>query len=218
MVAEEDGLEDAERREGACDGPAPWHAQRLEAVADLLRKRAGPRILDLGCGEGKLLALLAAEPRFTELVGVDASARQLALADARLREPNRRQPGRVRLLQGSLMYRDSRLQGFDAAALVEVIEHLDPWRLATFERVVFEFARPRLVVVTTPNAGYNARFATLTADGFRHRDHRFEWGRQQFEHWTGQVAHRFGYRWEVAALGPADPVHGTPSQMAVFER
>ena len=45
-------------------------------------------------------------------------------------------------MHGSLMYRDKRLTGFDAAAVVEVIEHLDPPRLAAFERVLFEFARP----------------------------------------------------------------------------
>lgn len=61
--------------------------------------------------------------------------------------------------------------------MVEVIEHLDPPRLAAFERVVFSFARPRTVVLTTPNAEYNAKFETLPAGELRHSDHRFEWGR-----------------------------------------
>jgi 3' terminal RNA ribose 2'-O-methyltransferase Hen1 len=151
-------------------------------------------------------------------VGVDASPRQLALGETRLKEVNRRQPGRVRLQQGSLVYRDQRLQGFDAATLVEVIEHLDPPRLATLERVVFESAAPRLVVVTTPNAEYNVQFSTLQPEQLRHRDHRFEWRRQDFQHWAERVARRFGYRLDVTDLGPADPVHGAPSQMAVFER
>jgi cyclopropane fatty-acyl-phospholipid synthase-like methyltransferase len=112
-------------------GPNSLHARRLEVVATVLRVRAATRILDLGCGDCKLLALLALDPQFTELVGVDASPRQLLLAETRLKEENRRQPGRVRLLQGSLVYRDQRLQGFDAVTLVEVIEHLDPPRLAT---------------------------------------------------------------------------------------
>ena len=163
------------------------------------------RILDLGCGDCKLLALLAPDSRFTELVGVDASPRQLVLAETRLKEVNRRQPGRVRLLQGSLVYRDQRLQGFDAVALVEVIEHLDPPRLATMERVVFEFAAPRLIVVTTPNAEYNVQFATLAAERLRHRDHRFEWRRHEFQQWAERVARRFGYRFEVTDLGPGRP-------------
>jgi 3' terminal RNA ribose 2'-O-methyltransferase Hen1 len=151
-------------------------------------------------------------------VGVDVSPRRLALGETRLKEVNRRQLGRVRLLQGSLVYRDQRLQGFDAVTLVEVIEHLDPPRLMTMERVVFEFAAPQLIVVTTPNAEYNAQFPTLPSDRLRHRDHRFEWRRQDFQHWAERVARRFGYRFEVTDLGLADPVHGTPSQMAVFER
>jgi 3' terminal RNA ribose 2'-O-methyltransferase Hen1 len=151
-------------------------------------------------------------------VGVDASSRQLVLAETRLKNVNRRQSGRVRLLQGSLVYRDQRLQGFDAVTLVEVIEHLDPPRLATMERVVFEFAAPRLIVVTTPNAEYNVQFSTLAPDSLRHRDHRFEWRRHEFQEWAERVARRFGYRLEVSDLGPADPLHGAPSQMAVFER
>jgi 3' terminal RNA ribose 2'-O-methyltransferase Hen1 len=140
------------------------------------------------------------------------------LAETKLKEENRRQPGRVRLLQGSLVYRDQRLQGFDAVTLVEVIEHLDPPRVATMERVVFEFAAPKLIVVTTPNAEYNVQFSTLAPDSLRHRDHRFEWRRHQFQEWAEGVARRFGYRLGVSDLGPAHPLHGAPSQMAVFER
>ena len=91
-----------------------------------------------------------------------------------------RRTGRVRLIHGALTYRDKRLAGFDAAAIVEVIEHLDPFRLAAFERVVFESARPGLVVVTTPNQEYNQLFETLASGSFRHPDHRFEWTRTEF--------------------------------------
>jgi hypothetical protein len=75
---------------------------------------------------------------------------------------------------GSLMYRDEHPAGFEAAVVVEVIEHLDPPRLAAFERVLFEFARPRTVVLTTPNREYNVKWETLPARKFRHCDHRFE--------------------------------------------
>src|SRR5437762_6598995 len=95
---------------------------------------------------------------------------------------------RLRLMHGSLLYRDERLKGFDAAAVVEVIEHLDEPRLASFERVLFEFARPETVVITTPNVEYNVRFPTLPSGQFRHRDHRFEWTRAQFQEWANRVA------------------------------
>src|SRR5437762_3481619 len=134
-------------------------------------------------GEGNLLRLLLADRQFEEIVGMDVSWRALEIATERLKldrlAPAQRE--RVRLIHGSLMYRDTRLAGYDAAAVVEVIEHLDPPRLAAFERVLFEFARPATVVVTTPNAEYNVRWETLPAGRFRHRDHRFEWTREQFQ-------------------------------------
>jgi 3' terminal RNA ribose 2'-O-methyltransferase Hen1 len=125
---------------------------------------------------------------------------------------------RIQLLHGSLLYRDQRLAGHDAAALVEVIEHLDPPRLAACERVVFEFIRPTTVVITTPNSEYNVRWPTLPAGQFRHRDHRFEWTRAEFGNWATRVAKAHAYRFEISPLGPVDPEVGAPSQMAVFTR
>jgi 3' terminal RNA ribose 2'-O-methyltransferase Hen1 len=127
-----------------------------------------------------------------------------------------RQRKRVQLMQGSLLYRDGRLNGFDGAALVEVIEHLDAPRLTAMERVIFEFARPRHVVITTPNREYNALFPTLLPGKMRHSDHRFEWTRAEFAVWAEPVAERFGYQVRFAGVGPIDPVYGAPSQMAVF--
>jgi 3' terminal RNA ribose 2'-O-methyltransferase Hen1 len=129
-----------------------------------------------------------------------------------------RQRDRIRLIQGSLTYRDRRLQGFDAAAVVEVIEHLDPPRLDAFARALFECARPGTVVLTTPNAEYNVRFENMTADALRHKDHRFEWTRAEFQKWSDGVAARFGYGVRLAPIGPADPEVGAPTQMAVFTR
>jgi len=94
-----------------------------------------------------------------------------------------------------------RLSGFDAAAVVEVIEHLDPPRLAAFERVLFEFAKPKTIVMTTPNAEYNVKFETLPAGKFRHKDHRFEWTREQFQSWAQRIAERFGYSYTSRRLG-----------------
>ncbi|GDY22827.1 hypothetical protein LBMAG56_41740 [Verrucomicrobiota bacterium] len=91
------------------------------------------------------------------------------------------------------MYRDERLADCDAAAVVEVIEHLDPPRLAAFERARFGCARPGTVVLTTPNREYNGKWETLPAGRFRHRDHRFEWTRAEFHDWATRIAARFSY-------------------------
>jgi 3' terminal RNA ribose 2'-O-methyltransferase Hen1 len=129
-----------------------------------------------------------------------------------------RQRERVELRQGSLTYRDRELAGFDAATVVEVIEHLDPPRLDAFERVVFAHAKPRVVVVTTPNVEYYARFETLPTGTLRHRDHRFEWTRAEFQGWADAVAARRDYRVAYSDIGPVDPEVGAPTQMAVFTR
>jgi 3' terminal RNA ribose 2'-O-methyltransferase Hen1 len=116
------------------------------------------------------------------------------------------------------MYRDKRLEGYDAATVVEVIEHLDPPRLAAFERVLFEAARPKTVIVTTPNAEYNVKFETLPAGQFRHKDHRFEWMREEFQSWSARMAERFGYKVRFLPVGEEDPQVGAPTQMGVFDR
>lgn len=194
------------------------HQQRLQTVLSTIRDTGAKRVVDLGCGEGKLLRLLLAEKQFESILGMDVSWRSLELAKDKLRldEMPERQRSRIELIQGSLTYRDQRVAGFDAAAVVEVIEHLDAARLATFERNLFEFARPTHVVLTTPNAEYNAVFATLPAGEFRHGDHRFEWNRAEFEQWAGTVAVRFGYAVRFEPVGPKDPTLGAPTQMAVF--
>jgi 3' terminal RNA ribose 2'-O-methyltransferase Hen1 len=194
------------------------HDQRLQAVSAALKDSGAKRVVDLGCGEGKLLKLLMAERQFETLLGMDVSWRALEIAKDRLKleQMPERQRARIELIQGSLTYRDSRLAGFDAAAVVEVIEHLDAARLAAFERIVFEFARPGFIALTTPNAEYNALFASLPVGEFRHGDHRFEWTRTEFEFWAKSVAERFGYGVRFEAVGPVDEVLGAPSQMAVF--
>src|SRR5262249_14418781 len=148
--------------EEALEARLSLNDQRLRAVLAALKTTRAQRVLDLGCGEGKLLRMLADDGQFSEVVGVDVSARALALPEERLRRAHHLDdPARVKLLHGSLVYRDARLAGFDAASVVEVIEHLDRPRLAAFERVVFEFARPRTVVLTTPNFEYNVKFEGL---------------------------------------------------------
>lgn len=196
------------------------HEQRLAAVLAELKACGARRVLDLGCGEGKLLQRLLADGGFDAITGLDVSYRALERARERLHlerlAPAHRE--RVQLLHGALTYRDARLAGYDAAAAVEVIEHLDPDRLAAFARVVFEAARPQTVIVTTPNAEYNPLFPTLPTGARRHPDHRFEWTRQEFQGWATAVAGRYGYAVRFAPIGPADPAVGAPSQMGVFTR
>jgi 3' terminal RNA ribose 2'-O-methyltransferase Hen1 len=194
--------------------------QRLGAVAAALRASGAARVVDLGCGEGRLLRMLLDDRQFTEILGMDVAVRSLETARDRLRletmQPMRRE--RIRLIHGSLMYRDPRIAGFDAAAVVEVVEHLDPPRLRAFERVLFEFARPGMVVLTTPNRDYNAMWETLPAGAFRHKDHRFEWSRAEFQAWAAGIAERFGYTVRFLPVGPEDPALGSPTQMGVFTR
>jgi 3' terminal RNA ribose 2'-O-methyltransferase Hen1 len=192
--------------------------QRLGTVLATIKQSGAKRVLDLGCGEGRLLRLLLKEKQFEEIVGMDVSYRCLEIAQDRLnleRLPTM-QRNRIKLLHGSLIYRDKRLAGYDAATVVEVIEHLDPPRLAAFERVLFEFARPAHIVMTTPNAEYNVKWETLPAGQFRHKDHRFEWTRAQFQDWANRVAHAHRYSVRFAPVGPEDHVMGSPTQMAVF--
>jgi 3' terminal RNA ribose 2'-O-methyltransferase Hen1 len=198
--------------------PITLHTHRLNQVAGTLKELEAKSVLDLGCGEGKLLRRLLADRAFERIVGMDVSHRSLETASARLRLDRmpERQRQRIELVQGSLLYRDARFGGFDAAALVEVIEHLDAPRLTAMERVIFEFARPRHIIITTPNREYNVLFPTLQPGMMRHNDHRFEWTRAEFAAWAEPVAAKFGYEVRFAPVGGVDPVHGAPSQMAVF--
>lgn len=195
-------------------------AQRRGAVLAVLRSAGAATVLDLGCGEGALIRDLLADPAVTTIVGADVSDRALRVAARRLRLDRlpERQRERVSLIQASLTYRDERLAGFDAAVLMEVIEHVDPPRLGALTAVLFGHARPRTVVVTTPNAEHNVRFAELAAGAFRHRDHRFEWTRAQFHSWAAEVATFHGYAVRFLAVGPDDPEVGPPTQVAVFSR
>jgi 3' terminal RNA ribose 2'-O-methyltransferase Hen1 len=212
--------EASEAEEDAVEEPLRLNEQRIGSVLAVLRASRAKRVLDLGCGSGKLLSSLIKEPSFEQIIGVDISHRALEIASSRLRLERlaARQRERVRLFQTALTYRDKRLAGFDAAAAVEVIEHLDRPRLSAFERVAFGEARPTTIVLTTPNREYNARFESLPAGHFRHRDHRFEWTRAELEDWAGKAAGRFGYGVRFLPVGPEDPTLGAPTQMAVFER
>lgn len=223
---------DAARADAAAtdgDAPAPpdpveaalgLHEQRLNAVLAAVRAISATSLADLGCGEGKLLARALDEPALARIFGMDVSTQALARARRALHfdtlPPARR--ARIEIAQGSLLYRDRRLEGFDAAALVEVVEHLDTPRLRAMERVVFQHARPRRVIVTTPNREYNVHWPDVGVERLRHRDHRFEWTRAECQAWAERVAATYGYRAARQELGPVDPTLGAPSQLVIFDR
>lgn len=216
----DDAQERRDSEEAAVERPISLNEQRIGAVVTALKQSGAASVLDLGCGEGQLLRPLLEDRQFARIVGLDVSHRALELAHERLRldhlPPLVRQ--RITLLHGALTYRDARLTGYDAAAVVEVVEHLDPPRLIAFVRVLFECARPETVVMTTPNREYNVRFDTLPAGQFRHKDHRFEWTRAEFQEWAQRVAEQHGYLVRFLPVGPDDPAVGSPTQMGLFIR
>lgn len=209
-----------EAAEEKIEKPISLNEQRMGAVMSVLRQSGARRVLDLGCGEGRLIGLLLKEKQFDQITGIDVSTRTLDFARDRLRldrlAPMQLQ--RLQLLQGALTYRDRRLDGYDAACVIEVIEHMDAPRLPAFERALFGYACPRLVIVTTPNAEYNVKFESLPANHMRHPDHRFEWTRAEFHAWADGVTERRGYDVRYLPVGPEDEALGAPTQMAIFER
>ncbi|MBW4664162.1 MAG: methyltransferase domain-containing protein [Chroococcus sp. CMT-3BRIN-NPC107] len=206
-----------EQEEAVVEERISLNKQRLTAVLGVLKQHGTTKVIDLGCGEGKLLKLLLARS-FKEIVGVDLSYRVLEIASARLHLESMptMQRDRIKLLQGSLSYRDRRLCGYDTATVVKVIEHLDIARLAAFERVLFEFAKPNTVVITTPNIEYNVKFEAFPAGKLRHKDHRFEWTRLEFQQWRNKVAEKYDYSGQFLPIGDEDCEVGSFTQMAVF--
>jgi 3' terminal RNA ribose 2'-O-methyltransferase Hen1 len=214
---DDDGPDEAEE---VLEKPVRLNDTRQDRVVEELKDRDVRSVVDLGCGEGRLLRRLLKEPSFSRILGIDVSSVALERAHQRLRvdRMSPRQKERLDLRQGSMLYVDERLNGFDAIACVEVIEHIEPDRLDAFEHAVFAAARPNHVVVTTPNREYNALFENLPVDGRRHRDHRFEWTRAEFAGWSDEVAVRRGYGVRRADIGEVHAEFGAPTQMAVFSR
>jgi 3' terminal RNA ribose 2'-O-methyltransferase Hen1 len=219
LVDEEADITEQDAIEEAIERPISLHQQRHDTVLQVLKENGVTSVIDLGCGEGRLLRSLLNERQFIRILGMDVSIRALEIAHERLRLDSlpERKRQQIELIHGSLMYRDPRLQGYDAAAVVEVIEHLDPPRLAAFERVLFEFARSSLVLISTPNAEYNVMWESLPAGKFRHPDHRFEWTRAQFQQWAQGIADQYGYTVRFLPIGDEAENVGAPSQLGVFE-
>jgi 3' terminal RNA ribose 2'-O-methyltransferase Hen1 len=214
----EAGLPAGEAAEEAAEKKLPLNRQRLGSVVAALKSCNAQSVIDLGCGEGNLLRLLVKERQFTRISGMDVSHVALARAREKLKldQAGDSAQERLTLFQGALTYKDSRLAGYDAACLVEVIEHLDPPRLASLERVLFACARPSVLVVSTPNRDYNSKYAQLPESALRHSDHRFEFTRAEFRTWATNVAARHGYGIRFSDIGEADEAFGAPTQMGVF--
>jgi 3' terminal RNA ribose 2'-O-methyltransferase Hen1 len=217
--ATDEATPEVSRREDVLEAPLKLHDLRQDTVAGVLVESGASVVVDLGCGEGKLLRRLLKERTLKKLIGLDASARSLERAAERLKlgEPGGASPERVTLLHGALTYRDTRWHSAQAAALIEVIEHLDPDRLPHFCEVVFG-AGLQTVIITTPNAEYNAVFEGMAAGAMRHPDHRFEWTRVQFQSWGTGVAERHGYQVRHEGIGDVHPEFGPVTQMAVFTK
>ncbi|MEQ1822311.1 MAG: 3' terminal RNA ribose 2'-O-methyltransferase Hen1 [Fimbriimonadaceae bacterium] len=193
------------------------HRQRHDRIVEIVRELKPKSVIDLGCGDGKLLRQLIKVKGLDRIVGMDVSYYEIEKATRKLHleDASPRMRDRLQLIHGSLMYRDDRLHGFDACTIVEVVEHLDPPRLAAFEKVVFQYASPKAVLLTTPNREYNPVYEI---EELRHTDHRFEWTRSEFEVWATRVAETFGYQVRIEGIGTPHETYGSPSQLAVFSK
>ncbi len=213
-------LPDDQQVEASVEKPMNLNQTRLETVVQLLQAEKVRSVVDLGCGEGKLLKKLLEQPEFSRIVGMDVSHRILEIAARRLKleQKSERERERISLLHGSLAYHDRRLQGFDAACLVEVIEHIDADRLGLTAHNVFAGTGAAVIIVTTPNREYNALFPEMPADRMRHADHRFEWTRAEFHAWAEAVAAKYGYAVAYHAIGPVHEAYGPPTQCALFRK
>ena len=198
----------------------PLNTVRLEAVRDAVLASGAASVIDLGCGECRLTALLLNEPQIRHVTACDVSVRELEKAAQRLHldRMNEHKKQKLTLMQASLTYLDKRFSGFDCACIVEVIEHIEPMRIPAIERVVFEYAVPKTVIVTTPNREYNAKYENMPADALRHGDHRFEWTRAEFAAWASHICGTFGYSVEISGIGETDAQYGAPTQMGVFTK
>jgi SAM-dependent methyltransferase len=231
-VEENDGTEETEEigetgeieKNNKLEGPKRknLNTRRLEAVLAALKESGARQVIDLGCGEGNLLRLLLREKSFTKIAGTDVSRAVLERAAERLKlNPAE---GRLTLFQSSLNYRDKRFKGYDAATVVEVIEHIDENQLNIFAAILFGDAAPRIIIVTTPNIEYNENYfgpesgPPLLKPRFRHGDHRFEWTRKQFRCWAEAVAEKYGYGVRYEEIGDLDEERGAPTQMGVFTK
>lgn len=193
------------------------HALRIDTVLTIIRAAGARSVLDLGCGSGTLLAQLLEEPQLERIVGIDIAQEKLIAARQRLEKNLKTEPDRIQLYHLSYTSKDSMLMGFDAATMIETLEHSKPAELSRLEGVVFGYYRPGVVIVTTPNLDYNILYRNQAGE-LRRSDHFFEWGRKKFKNWATGVARRNSYTVTVSGIGPMHATVGAPSHLAVFSR
>ncbi|KAK3791483.1 hypothetical protein RRG08_055509 [Elysia crispata] len=205
----------------------PLYTQRYVLALNTLVEHKIQSVVDFGCAECGFLKLLPTAPcvRKAALVDID---RPLLYARRKQIHPQlhhyiqrRLNPLHVSLFCGSAEDMDKRIQGFEAATLIEVIEHLHPDTLVRVTKNVFGRLKPRLCFVTTPNSEFNVLFKNRDPSQFRHWDHKFEWTRSEFSSWCEHVAYRFNYTVKYTGVGEitSDPDSarlGPCSQAAVF--
>ena len=220
LTQEEADSGDEPEEEPAPERELNLNSQRLYTVVAAMKNANARSVIDLGCGGGNLLTLLLKDRFFERIAGTDVSFAALSRAKEKLaldRLPDN-QRARISLFQASLTYKDKRFSGYDAAAVVEVIEHLDEGRLAAFEKVLFGHAQSDTVILTTPNREYNVLYEGMKEGALRHPDHRFEWTRAAFEAWAQDIAARYGYTVRLEQIGQTHPQWGAPTQMGVFTK
>ena len=207
----------AEKKEKA-EKKLNLNAQRLGSVIAALKNCGARSVIDIGCGEGNLLRMLLREKQFEKIAGTDVSSSALRRACEKIKYDYASDfiRNRIELFQSSLTYKDSRFKGFDAACVIEVIEHLDLSRLCAFEKVLFNFTKPRFIILTTPNREYNVKYENIGTDKLRHSDHRFEWTREEFRNWAEKASAQYGYTVRFSEIGETDDVFGASTQMGVF--
>jgi 3' terminal RNA ribose 2'-O-methyltransferase Hen1 len=193
------------------------HEERLDFVFKTIKGTGARRVLDLGCGSGSLLYRLLADKQFEQVTGLEDSGVSLRQARTVLANHLNDSPPRVRLIRGSYAETNPDLAGYEAAAMVETIEHVRPEQLSKVELAVFGEYRPACLFMTTPNREYNPLF-DLAPGEFREDDHKFEWDRIKFQRWARGVADRNGYEVRFGGIGEFVPDVGHPSQTAFFTR
>ncbi len=193
---------------------------RIEKITQTIEQLDVRSVVDLGCGEGKYLKSYLKISKLEEITGIEVASSALAKAEQRLKLEQL--PERIRnkllLLQGSLIYKDDRIKNKDLATCIEVIEHIDEDRLDAFQASVFGHAKPKYVIITTPNVEYNATFENMPAGKLRHSDHRFEWDRKTFQQWCHDVCKQYNYEVSFDVIGQVHETYGAPTQMALFRR
>lgn len=193
------------------------HEERLDFVFRTIKATGARRVLDLGCGSGSLLYRLLADSQFDQVTGLEDSGVSLRQARSVLTDYLNEEPPRIQLVRGSYAESNPALAGFEAAAMVETIEHVRPEQLSRVERAVFGEYRPGCLFMTTPNREYNPLF-DLAPGEFREEDHKFEWDRLKFQRWARGVAERTGYEVRFGGIGEFVPDIGHPTQTAFFTR